>query len=395
MKNIEDVIISVQNVSKEFVVPTEKKGSLKQHLITFGGRQKNKKFGALNDITFDVCRGEFFGIIGRNGSGKSTMLKLLAGIYQPTKGRIKVNGNLTPFIELGIGFNPELTGKENVFLNGAILGLSEKEVIAHYDEIVKFAELKKFMNMKLKNYSSGMQVRLAFSIAMQARNDILLIDEVLAVGDVNFQRKCFEEFRKIKKNGKTVIFVTHDMQSVMEFCTRAMLISDSRVVEIGDPEDIAEAYLRLNNDNSNTEDASNTGKRWGNKKATINYIKIGAVSKDTITITAECEYKKDVESPVVGFSIKDPLGHKVVESNTLWNKVVLDDYKSGTKLNVTWEVANIFTNGRHTVTMALAGSSGTEFFDWWEDAGSFIINKNIPTSASTLPKQEINVKVSK
>ncbi|MCB9822494.1 ATP-binding cassette domain-containing protein [Candidatus Nomurabacteria bacterium] len=237
-----DTIISVENVTKTFILPTEKKGSLKQHLISFGGGRKTKKFTALNNISFEIKQGEFFGIVGRNGSGKSTLLKMLAGIYQPTKGKIKINGKLTPFIELGIGFNPELTGKENIFLNGAILGLTEKQVIDLYDEIVDFAELKKFMDLKLKNYSSGMQVRLAFSIAIRAQTDILLLDEVLAVGDENFQQKCFRYFDQLKKSGRTVILVTHDMSTVKKYCTRAILIDSSKLLLNGKPEMIANEY---------------------------------------------------------------------------------------------------------------------------------------------------------
>ena len=237
--------LSIKHLHKKFRLPHERKNSLKERVIHFS-KPTYETLHVLNDIDLDVKRGEFFGIVGRNGSGKSTLLKIIGGIYQPTSGSLVVNGTLTPFIELGIGFNPELTGRENVYLNGAILGLTRKEVVAKYQEIVDFAELEKFMDQKLKNYSSGMQVRLAFSIAIQAHNDILLIDEVLAVGDASFQRKCFEVFRKIKKSGKTVIFVTHDMGAVQEFCDRAMMIQDSRVIAIGEPREIALRYELAN-----------------------------------------------------------------------------------------------------------------------------------------------------
>src|SRR6185312_8467854 len=190
-----------------------------------GGRATETQH-ALKDISFEVKKGEFFGIVGRNGSGKSTMLKILAGIYQPTKGGVQKSGKLVPFIELGVGFNPELSGRENVFLNGALLGFSRKEIAAMYDEIVAFAELEKFMDQKLKNYSSGMQVRLAFSIAIRAKSDILLIDEVLAVGDASFQQKCFDYFYKLKQDKRTVVFVSHDMGAVERFCDRAVLIDN-------------------------------------------------------------------------------------------------------------------------------------------------------------------------
>ncbi len=236
-----DVALSINHLYKDFRLPHQKKNSLKEHLLNFH-RPSYDKLHALSDINLEIKRGEFFGIVGRNGSGKSTLLKIIGGIYQPTKGSIQVNGTLTPFIELGIGFNPELTGRENVYLNGAILGLTHKEVVKKYNEIVDFAEIEKFMDQKLKNYSSGMQVRLAFSIAIQAHNDILLIDEVLAVGDANFQRKCFQVFKQIKKSGRTVIFVTHDMGAVQEYCDRAMMIQDSEMLIIGKPREVALRY---------------------------------------------------------------------------------------------------------------------------------------------------------
>lgn len=236
----------ISHLYKDFRLPHERKNSLKERVLNLRRKQIFEKFHVLRDINLEVKKGEFFGIVGRNGSGKSTLLKIIGGIYQPTQGTVKVNGTLTPFIELGIGFNPELTGRDNVFLNGAILGLTRKEIEQKYDEIVGFAELEKFMDQKLKNYSSGMMVRLAFSIAIQAHNDILLIDEVLAVGDANFQRKCFKVFREIKDSGKTVIFVTHDMGIVQEFCDRALMIQDSKMVALGAPWGIARRYELAN-----------------------------------------------------------------------------------------------------------------------------------------------------
>jgi len=249
-------MIKVENLTKQFKLPHERHSSLKSTLLNFNKRSY-ETFTALSDINFEVKKGEFFGIVGRNGSGKSTLLKLLAEIYTPTSGKVDVKGKLTPFIELGVGFNPELTGRENVFLNGAILGLTQKEVEEKYDQIVEFSELEKFMDQKLKNYSSGMQVRLAFSISIQAHNEILLIDEVLAVGDANFQRKCYQVFKDIKKQGKTVIFVTHDMGAVQDFCDRAMMIEDSKVVMIGKPREVAVRYEVANSSQANA--GSNDG----------------------------------------------------------------------------------------------------------------------------------------
>jgi ABC-2 type transport system ATP-binding protein len=241
-----DIAIKVQNVGKDFRLPHERISSLKQAALNFHKR-RYETFKVLDGVSFDIKEGEFFGILGRNGSGKSTLLKLLAGIYSPTHGQIQVNGTLTPFIELGVGFNAELTGRENVFLNGAILGLTNKEIKEKYDEIVAFAELERFMDQKLKNYSSGMQVRLAFAIAIQAHNSILLIDEVLAVGDESFQDKCLKVFSQIKKDGKkTVVFVSHDMASVQRFCDRAIVIHAGKLVYEGKPSEAVLQYRKLN-----------------------------------------------------------------------------------------------------------------------------------------------------
>lgn len=240
------IAISVKDVSKSFKLPHEKHSGLKQAIINFRPGKKYETQHVLKDISFDIKKGEFFGIVGRNGSGKSTLLKLLAQIYTPNAGGITVNGSLTPFIELGVGFNPELTGRENVFLNGALLGFDRKQMSAMYDEIVSFAELEAFMDQKLKNYSSGMQVRLAFSIAIRARGDILLLDEVLAVGDAAFQQKCYSYFEELKRNKKTVVFVSHDMGAVRRFCNKAINLENGKLTHHGTPSDIADVYLEEN-----------------------------------------------------------------------------------------------------------------------------------------------------
>lgn len=243
----QETAVSVKSVSKSFRLPHERSSSIKGFLIGWArGKKGYEKQQVLDDVSFEIPKGEFFGIVGRNGSGKSTLLKLLAGIYTPDSGEVQVNGKLTPFIELGVGFNPELTGRENVFLNGALLGFNRAEMSAMYDDIVAFAELERFMDQKLKNYSSGMQVRLAFSIAIRVESDILLLDEVLAVGDESFQRKCIDVFEDYKRAKQTIILVTHDMEVVKRFCTKAMLVKDGEIIDYGDPHTVADEYSRLN-----------------------------------------------------------------------------------------------------------------------------------------------------
>jgi ABC-2 type transport system ATP-binding protein len=240
------VVIEVRDVGKTFLIPRQRIDSLKERFAHPLTRQEYRKLQALRGISFDVHRGEFFGIVGRNGSGKSTLLKIMASIYRADRGRIRMAGRLAPFIELGVGFNPELTSRENVRLNGVLLGLSRREAAKRLDAVLDFAELREFADMKLKNYSSGMMVRLAFAVMVEAHADIMLIDEVLAVGDAAFGQKCLDVFREMRDAGRTIVLVSHDMATVQRFCHRAMLIHDSEIQYIGDPDETALRYYRLN-----------------------------------------------------------------------------------------------------------------------------------------------------
>ena len=240
-----DVAICVKNLTKDFRIPTERAWGLKQAFFNvLKGIKGYREQKVLRGLDFDIKKGQFVGIVGRNGSGKSTLLKILAGVYYPSSGKVMIDGTVVPFIELGVGFNPELTGRENVYLNGALLGFSNKEMDAMYDDIWKFAELGEFQDLKLKNYSSGMQVRLAFSIAIRAKGDILILDEVLAVGDAAFQQKCNDYFASLKGK-QTVILVTHSMENVTRFCDRAIMIEKGKIVEDGDPKKVSEKYTKM------------------------------------------------------------------------------------------------------------------------------------------------------
>lgn len=382
------IVISVQNVSKSFKLPHEQHGSIKSKFVNIFNRSKTfEKQKVLKDISFEIKKGEFFGIVGRNGSGKSTLLKLLGGIYSPNKGRIIVNGLLTPFIELGVGFNPELTGRENVYLNGALLGFNRKEMSEMYDEIVAFAELEQFMDQKLKNYSSGMQVRLAFSIAIRANSDILLIDEVLAVGDVNFQRKCFDVFKQIKKSGRTVVFVTHDMSAVEEFCDKAMLIEKGEIIALDKSYKVAREYRRLMNDN---DSSSNTTKKH-RKKLGNGFVDIFEADITTIDgkpikqlndeledflFTMKVRINMDISEPIFGITIRDTAGVPLFLSNTKSRHIKTSNYSKGSVVSVSWVLKNIFNSGRYNVSPAVADQDGITIYDWDEDMISLKVNRD-------------------
>jgi ABC-type polysaccharide/polyol phosphate transport system ATPase subunit len=245
-----DIAIKVEHLSKTFRIPHEKVSSVRGAVVSAFKTGGYEEFKALDDVSFEVKKGEFFGIIGRNGSGKSTLLKILAGIYQPDYGKVHVNGMISPFLELGIGFNPELSGRDNIYLNATVLGMTKKQIDEKFDAIVAFSELERFIDQKLKNYSSGMQVRLAFAVSIHANRDILLMDEVLAVGDSNFQAKCLAEFVKYKEMGKTVVLVSHDVETIRRYCNRAMLVRYGNVRMIGNAEDVVQEYY---SDNINDE----------------------------------------------------------------------------------------------------------------------------------------------
>jgi len=362
-----------------------------------GWTYENQK--TLDNISLSVEEGEFLGIVGRNGSGKSTLLKILAGIYQPTSGNVEVQGKLVPFIELGVGFNPELTGRENVYLNGALLGFSKREVEARYDDIVAFAELERFMDQKLKNYSSGMQVRLAFSVAIMAEADILLIDEVLAVGDADFQRKCFEYFRSLKKQKKTVVFVTHSMDAVREYCDRAVLLDQSRIILEGAPNTVAEGYMKLFAEErpaSVEEKLGREEKRWGDGWVISKSVKLDkslyTEADKEITFRVSLVAQKDLEEPIAGFLIKDSADHALFGTNTRIKQLRLGDLKAGDKCEVVWTVPNILADGKHFIDVTVEHRDGLTISDWWTEAASFNVKKLERTAYTITPNIEARVK---
>ena len=304
----DNIAVKIDHVSKFFHLPTEATNSLRTTLVNrLRGIKGYKEQHVLKDIDFTVEKGDFFGIVGRNGSGKSTLLKIISQIYTPEKGNVIVNGKLVSFIELGVGFNPELTGKENVYLNGAMLGFSREEISDMYDEIVDFAELEEFMNQKLKNYSSGMQVRLAFSVAIKARGDVLVLDEVLAVGDESFQRKCNDYFLERKKSGKTTILVTHDMGAAKKYCNKAILIENGLIKVSGDVNDVANQYSL---DNLQTEVTARSDLEIDVKEEWIENLEVNFINKQKITPNDEVKFEvsydvKKYTETYIAFSLTD------------------------------------------------------------------------------------------
>ena len=371
----DDIVLSVNHVGKYFKLPTEQATGLKQAFINLTKGIKGYKIqNVLKDISFDVHRGEFFGIVGRNGGGKSTLLKIISQIYYPNTGSVKVKGKLVPFIELGVGFNPELTGRENVYLNGALLGFTRAEIDAMYDDIVEFAELEDFMDQKLKNYSSGMQVRLAFSVAIKAQGDILVLDEVLAVGDEAFQRKCDAFFTDIRKDStKTVILVTHDMNAVKRYCTRAMMISDGEVAAIGNTESVADQYTLANIEAEREKQNKLMQKqKLGSGNGKVQYAQ-GLNEKCPLLRTYALEDKIYKSSDTFRFAVE----YQYDEPGDFYLAIALHDirrggitYDTGSKVlkmqkrghqTVYFEMPlNLFNNGEFTLFTSLRTPSPTE-----------------------------------
>jgi ABC-type polysaccharide/polyol phosphate transport system ATPase subunit len=307
--------LGIEQVSKTFRIPRHHVMTLKERALHPFRRVPVSELHALRDVSFQVRDGEFLGIVGRNGSGKSTLLKCMAGIYATDRGRISAAGRVVPFIELGVGFNMEMTALDNVVINGVMMGLSPREARRRFDEVIAFAELEDFVDLKLKNYSSGMQVRLAFALMVQADADVLLIDEVLAVGDAAFQRKCMDVFYALRDEGRTIVLVTHDMAMVQRFAHRALLLDGGGVDCVGEPESVARRYLELNF--AHPGGGAEPGAAGVRQGATVEEVwvedlagrRVDALGQDEpMTICATIAVHRPVDDPEVGVTIHDEEG---------------------------------------------------------------------------------------
>jgi ABC-type polysaccharide/polyol phosphate transport system ATPase subunit len=363
----------------------ERSHTLKERALHPLRRSRHEQLHALKDISFAVEPGEFFGIVGRNGSGKSTLLKCLAGIYRTDEGRIWCNGRMSTFIELGVGFNPDLAAYDNVALNGIMLGLSPREARARYKRVIEFAELEEFQDLKLKNYSSGMHVRLAFSVAIQVDADILLIDEVLAVGDAAFQQKCFDVFNRMREEGRTIVFVTHDMGAVTRFCHRAMLLERGEMVSIGDPRDVADRYLEIAFGRAvGYEDPEVGSARMGDGAARVTDVWLGddfadrravAPQAEPLTVKALVRFNTDVDDPAVSLALLNDQRQAVVVATTTEDQEETGGFKQGEQAVFAFSFHNMLAPGRyHTILTVTHRGEGLDVIDRFAGGLSFVVS---------------------
>jgi ABC-2 type transport system ATP-binding protein len=353
------IVVDARGVNKTFRIPEHRIDSLKERAVHPLRRSEYRELKALRDISFEIRGGEFFGIVGRNGSGKSTLLKILASIYRADAGSIRMAGRVAPFIELGVGFNPDLTARDNVQLNGVMMGLSRQEALRRLDSVLDFAELEDFAELKLKNYSSGMMVRLAFATMLQGDADIMLIDEVLAVGDAAFQQKCADVFRGMRDSDKTVVLVTHDMGAIDTYCDRAMLIDSGEITRIGDPRDVAGDYLKLNFGGITTGDSdervgvpelhSMLIDSWleNEEGVRIDNLEIG----EPIRLTIELEASSELDRPIFGLQFNNADGLTIIEFNDEHQDAATKQsrVKAGERFRVSVTLANQLVPGRYFV----------------------------------------------
>ena len=388
--------VAVHNVHKAFRLPHQQYHTLKERVLHPFRSNTYDVLQAVGDVTFDVAEGEFFGIVGRNGSGKSTLLKCLAGIYDIDAGDLHVNGRLSPFIELGVGFNMDLTARDNVMINAIMLGLTRQQARARFDEIIAFAELEDFLDLKLKNYSSGMTVRLAFSVAIQVDAEVLLIDEVLAVGDVSFQQKCFAEFHRLKDEGRTILFVTHDMSAVERFCDRAMLIEKGRMVDIGEPAAIARRYNELNfgrTVHQLAEPGEGAEERFGDRAAEIADAWFENADGERIVemahggvcrVCMEARFDEPIEDPVFGFTLRNDVGATIFAATTDLVHGPTGSFAAGETVVVRLEFQNWMVASTYTVTPSIARPGlGADALDLRADMAQLIVHGGFYTGGVT------------
>jgi ABC-type polysaccharide/polyol phosphate transport system ATPase subunit len=381
--------VAVHHVDKAFRLPHQHYHTLKERVLHPFRSSTYDVLQAVGDVTFEVAEGEFFGIVGRNGSGKSTLLKCLAGIYDIDAGDLRVSGRLSPFIELGVGFNMDLTARDNVMINAIMLGLTRQQARERFDDIIAFAGLEDFLDLKLKNYSSGMTVRLAFSVAIQVDAEVLLIDEVLAVGDAAFQQKCFREFHRLKDEGRTILFVTHDMSAVERFCDRAMLIEKGRMVDLGEPAAIARRYNELNfgrtvHQLAERKDGDAPEERFGDRSAEIlaawfengdgEHV-VDIAHGKPVRVCMEARFNAAVRNPVFGFTLRNDAGTTIFAATTDLVHGPTGAFAAGETAVVRLEFQNWMVQSTYKVTPSIARPGlGADALDLRADLAQLIVH---------------------
>ena len=390
--------IQVEGLQKTFRIPVSRVDSLKERVVhPFAGREF-RDLRALRGVSFEIGQGEFFGIVGRNGSGKSTLLKLLASIYRADAGTIRIAGRLAPFIELGVGFNVELTARENVVLNGVMMGLTPREMRRRLDAIIEFAELEEFADLKLKNYSSGMLVRLAFAVMMEADADVLLIDEVLAVGDAAFQQKCADAFHEMKAAGKTIVLVTHEMATVEDYCHRAMLIADGEIQHLGDPGEVGREYLRLNFEGEGAEESPAEGEELrlvdahleGSDGAPTANVEHG----EELRLRLELEVKRDLPGIDVGFLVANADGMGVFNFGIpVGEGTATRELTAGQRVVVTAAVDNQLAAGRYFIHCGINRAYEGGIALYVQNAIDFVVFGGPQTRGVVYPELKIEAAV--
>jgi ABC-type polysaccharide/polyol phosphate transport system ATPase subunit len=387
--------VSVERVSKGFHLPHQKYSTLKERALHPFASSTHDTLRALEDASFEVKQGEFFGIVGRNGSGKSTLLKCLAGIYAIDSGEIDVRGRLSPFIELGVGFNPDLTARDNVVINAIMLGLTRREAQARFDEIIAFAELEEFIDLKLKNYSSGMSVRLGFSTAIQVDADVLLVDEVLAVGDASFQAKCFAEFERMKREGRTILFVTHDMNAVERFCDRAMLIERGSIVRIGPPDGVSKLYSELNFGRAGPAETPHPGSQGARVRSAWseneNGERIVAIEQgSSCRACFEVEFDRVVENPLFAVTFRNDVRHTIFVA-TSSKHGAMGKFGAGVRATVRFEFPNWLGPSRYTLTPSVSEGIPPIEITRADDATALIVEATYATGSVVDMPTELTV----
>jgi lipopolysaccharide transport system ATP-binding protein len=396
----EEIAISLKNVSKCYKRYARPVDRLKEVLLP--GKNHAQEFWALRDINLEVSQGETVGIIGQNGSGKSTLLQIIARTLTPTTGEVYISGRVSALLELGSGFNPEFTGRQNVFFNGQILGLSHREIEDKFDEIARFAEIGDFIEQPVKTYSSGMVVRLAFAVIAHTEPKILIVDEALSVGDARFQARCMKRIRQMKEQGVTLLFVSHDSGSVKMLCKSAVLMNHGRILEIGRPKEVVEHYIALLSSDTNEVKAQeiqsienhedfirghqeNGLHRHGNQLAVIKNVTISTLDKKEITkvetgatfqINILLEAKAKLSDLIVGISIRTIMGLVVYGTNTQLLDVKLPEMRERDQLNVCFQVPCHLNKGVYTITVGVHSEEGLSY-DWIDEIVVFEVNNSV------------------